>query len=73
MPRPELTPEAITQRLRELARLSAQAHRRPTVDMSGAGVTARLRELGELSDFCSELMRLGAANRRKRAVVALPP
>lgn len=65
MPRPELSPEAITLRLKELGRLSKEARRRPTVDMSSAGVTARLRELGELSDFCSRLMRLGATHRRK--------
>lgn len=48
-----------------MSRLSANAPARRGVDMSPQAITARLRELNQLSTFCRQLMALGAAHRTK--------
>jgi hypothetical protein len=57
-------PQAITARLRELARLlSARGFVSKDVDMSAAAITARVRTMASLSDMCR---RLGAVGPRLR-------
>ena len=53
----EMSPEAITARLREMSRLSAGPARQG-LDMSAEAVTARLREMAEMSDLCWQLQSL---------------
>jgi hypothetical protein len=55
---PDMRPEAVTARLREIGRLLNEQGPRPKgVDMSVAAVTARLRSLGTLADACRRLGR----------------
>ncbi|MBX3228798.1 MAG: hypothetical protein KIT84_39705 [Labilithrix sp.] len=65
---PAMTAEAITARLRELARLSAAgpSPMQRGVDMSAAAIAARLRELSDVSALCAKLEAIGAAARRRR-------
>ena len=52
--------EAITARLREMARLSAERGLvGKGVDMSSAAVSARLRTMASLSDLCRRLAPIG--------------
>jgi len=51
---------AVTARLREMARLSAQrGFVAKGVDMSSAAVSARLRTMASLSDLCRRLAPIG--------------
>jgi hypothetical protein len=65
MSRVAYSPEAVTERLREVGRLSdlrkdrRLAHK---VDMSPEAVTHRLRVVSMLRGSCLELMRIGQAN-----------
>jgi hypothetical protein len=55
---PDMRPQAITARLREIGRLlREQGPRDKGVDMSAPAVTARLRSLGGLADACRRLGR----------------
>jgi hypothetical protein len=52
--------DAITARLREMARLFSQrGFVSKGVDMSGAAVSARLRTMASLSDMCRRLAPIG--------------
>ena len=65
MRRVDYSPEAVTERLREVERLSdlrTENRLACKVDMSPAGVTRRLRTVSMLRDSCLELMRIGQAN-----------
>lgn len=58
----DMSPEAITARLREMATLSREPP--PAgVDMSSEAITARLQELAELSAFCLQLAEIGKSAR----------
>ena len=65
MSRVDYSPKAVTERLREVGRLSdLRPDRRlaQKVDMSPEAVTRRLRVVSMLRDSCLELMRIGRAN-----------
>lgn len=56
----DMSREAISARLHEMARLSAE--RGPVskdVDMSSAAISARLRTMASLSDLCRRLAPIG--------------
>jgi len=56
----EMDAQAVTARLREVARLlAARGFVKKGIDMSPAAVTARLRTLGALCDMCRRLTALG--------------
>ena len=56
----DMSPAAVTGRLRELDRLLAERGLLVKgIDMSSAAVTGRLRVLGALSDMCRRLMAAG--------------
>jgi len=65
MTSPPPSPELLEARLREASRLAGSL--RPEdrlatkIDLSPAGVTARLREASELYDLCRALARAGAS------------
>lgn len=61
----DMTAEAITARLRELAELSRGGGRPQAVDMSGAAISARLRECSDLSQLCAKLGELGRGLRAR--------
>jgi hypothetical protein len=55
---PDMRPQAVAARLREIGRLLSQRGFQPKgADMSIAAVTARLKMLGSLSDACRRLGR----------------
>ena len=56
----DMSLDAVTARLHEMARLSRDAPPRKAVDMSSEAVTARLRTMASLSAMC---LRLGAIGR----------
>jgi hypothetical protein len=63
----DMSPAAITDRLRQVGRLLSQQGRRPKgLDMSAAAITGRLRVLGALCDMCSRLARLAPPTARSR-------
>jgi hypothetical protein len=56
----DMTPAAVTARLREMAALlAARGLVSKGVDMTPAAVTARLRAMGALSDMCRKLAPVG--------------
>lgn len=60
----DMSPEAVTERLREVSRLSdlRTSHRLAAkIDMSPAAVTRRLRRQSELRRTCLTWMKLGRA------------
>jgi hypothetical protein len=63
----DMSPAAITERLRQVGRLlSEHGRRQKGLDMSAAAVTGRLRVLGALCDMCSRLARLAPPTARPR-------
>lgn len=61
----DYSPEAVTERLREVDRLSdlrTENRLACKVDMSPAAVTRRLATVSMLRDACLELVRFGEAN-----------
>jgi hypothetical protein len=63
----DMRAEAVTSRLREMARrLEARGFVAKGVDMSGSAVSARLRAMASLSDMCRRLAPLGARLRGGR-------
>ncbi len=66
MSRVDMSPEAVTRRLRlvgELSDLGPEAHAAGKVDMSPEGVTRRLRQASQLSKLCRSLERAGRSLR----------
>ena len=64
----DMSPEAVTERLREMSRRSdlRTAYRLVTkVDMSPEAVTRRLRRQSDLRRACLAWMKLGEAGRRR--------
>ncbi|MBN2496070.1 MAG: hypothetical protein JXR96_15865 [Deltaproteobacteria bacterium] len=57
MTEPDMSPSAVTARLREIARLRAARLESHEVDMSPKAVTRRLKEISRLRDFCLKLAR----------------
>ena len=56
----DMRPDAVSTRLREMARLFAQrGFVSKGVDMSSAAVTSRLRTMASLSDLCRRLAPIG--------------
>lgn len=53
------TSEIVTERLRRMAELSKSAPPRRGVDYSAAAVTARLREMSDVSKLCAKLVEIG--------------
>lgn len=60
------TAQQVTARLRLAAELSRGATPTHGIDYSRDAVTARLRELAEVSKLCAQLVAIGAAARRAR-------
>lgn len=58
----DMTSDGVDARLRELARLSAEAPWPPLVDMSAEAVTTRLLECAEISALAMELEAAGAVH-----------
>ena len=60
----EMSPAAVDARLREVSRMAGslrpEARLATKIDLSAAGVAARLREASELYDVCSALARAGS-------------
>ena len=54
----DMSPEAITRRLRQVAELS----KHPQIDMSAEAVTHRLREVSQLRALCLKLEQIGRDN-----------
>ncbi len=63
----DMSPEAITARLQEVARLSREAPPGRGVDMSSEAITARLREMAALSALCFRLQAAGELAERQGA------
>lgn len=57
----DMSPAAVTARLRHMSELR-EPQRRAPVDMSPAAVGHRLREVSQLRTFCVQLERIGRAN-----------
>lgn len=71
-----MSSEAVTERLREVSRLSREAPPRG-VDMSSEAVTARLREMASLSALCLQLQAIGeqsaALSGQASVAASVPP
>ncbi len=68
MSRPDMSPKAVAERLREMSRLSdlrSEKRLATKVDMSPRAVTRRLRQQSELRAVCLAWGRLGEAHRRR--------
>jgi hypothetical protein len=58
--------QAVAARIAELSRLSGEGRSWPIVDMSAAGVAARLEVLAATSNLCLALVEIGAHARPPR-------
>ena len=58
----DMSLEAITERLDQMASLSRARTLRPSVDMSSEAVTVRLESMAALSAMCRELVAAGRAS-----------
>lgn len=55
--------EVVTERLRRMAELSKSAPARRGLDYSASAVTARLREMSDVSRLCAKLGDIGRRGR----------
>lgn len=68
--RVDMSPEAVTERLREMSRhsdLRPENRLAAKVDMSPQAVTRRLKKQAQLREMCLALQRIGEANGLGRA------